>query len=488
MQYASRIPQYPNRTVAPARGRAVSASIFGGAVYDSDPGIAERSISPVIVPPGQAGPAPIMVVGQVAADTPPISSDPRVPIDFARSILAPRSEQGTVFTGDKHFYGPYGSSIFGGGISGVGDASMDAMAAGRAAMLRKRAAASNTLPGAPRTRRVGGRFVQAAHGLGGVAPPAAAAAAVLKAAAAAARLAAPLGYGASRAAAVHAARSTAASFVAAGQGARATEAAFRSPQGRAAAGRAAAAHAAAMSGLGGFMGFGAFAGSATLQMGATGQAVTDLQTALKNLGTVVNVSGTFDANTKIGVNWLKQKAAIARGLQPVLDGVMGPDEWVVLDALVAKAPIPGNIGKITTPQSPGAAAAMVSGAANAAAAGAAAGAAAAAARAGLSPAEINAAAQKAGANESVRQAAIQTKGIQDQVSAAIAAMNAVQTDPNIADPNAPDIAHAAVAKALVETPSKTPLLVAALLGVAVIGGVLYMKSRKHGASAPAAAK
>jgi hypothetical protein len=487
MQYANRMSQYPNRTVRPQRAHAVSASIFGGAVYDSDPGIAERAITPVIVQPGQAVMAPI-VVGQAASAAPPISADPRVSIDFAQSILAPRSEQGTVFTGDKHFYGPYGSSIFGGGISGVGDAAMDAMAAGRAAMLRKRAAATTTLPGAPRTRRVGGRFVQAAHGFGAFAPPQAAAAQVLKAAAAAARLAAPLGPQAARAAAIQAARATAGNFVAAGRGAVATEAAFRSPAGRAAAGRAAATHAAAMSGFGGFMGFGAFAGGATLQMGATGQAVTDLQTALKNLGTIVQVTGTFDANTKIGVNWLKQKAAIARGVTPVLDGVMGADEWVVLDALVAKAPIPGNIGKITTPQSPGAAAAMVSGAANAAAGGAAAGAAAAAARAGLSPAEINAAAQTAGANESVRQAAIQSKGIQDQVAAALKAMAAVQNDPNIADPNAPDYGHDATAKALVETPSKTPLVVAALLGVAVIGGVLYMKSRKRGASAPAAAK
>jgi hypothetical protein len=129
---------------------------------------------------------------------------------------------------------------------------------------------------------------------------------------------------------------------------------------------------------------------------------------------------------------------------------------------------------------------MVSGAANAAAGGAAAGAAAAAARAGLSPAEINAAAQKAGANESVRQAAIQSKGIQDQVAAALKAMAAVTSDPNLADPNAPNVSYGATAKALVETPSKTPLVVAALLGVAVIGGVLYMKSRKRGASAPAA--
>jgi hypothetical protein len=129
MQYANRLSQYPNRTVRPQRAHAVSASIFGGAVYDSDPGIAERAITPVVVAPGQSVPAPIMIVGQVAADTPPIPSDPRVPIDSHGRSARVRAS-GTVFTGDKHFYGPCGREHLGGGISGVGDAAMDAMAAG----------------------------------------------------------------------------------------------------------------------------------------------------------------------------------------------------------------------------------------------------------------------------------------------------------------------------------------------------------------------
>jgi hypothetical protein len=392
MEYATKMQQYPNRPVRRTHRTAVSASIFGGAVYDSDVGVSETPITPVIVPEGQ----PIdraMVVGTVAAPAPPIASDPRVAVDHAISIRAPRPEHATVFTGDRHFFGPYGSSIFGGGISGVGDAAMDAMAAGQAAgaaaaaaagaaarqraMLAKRAAMmAARAAGAPMTHRVGGRMsiVQAAHGLGAIPPPHTAAADVLYAAASAARAAAPMGPAAQRAAATSAAQAAAAQYVAAGRESKAALALARS-------GRRA----------------------------------------------------------------------------------------------------PHGIGALPTS---GQATAMIYGASNAAAAGAAAGAAAAAQRAGKTPAEVNAAAQTAGNTEYTRQAGIQSAAIQAQVDAALKALAAVKASPDIAT-TATDMSIPGTAKALTETPSNTPIIVAALIGVAAIGGVIYMKTRKRGAAAAA---
>jgi hypothetical protein len=108
------------------RTRPVGASIFGGAVYDSDVGIARRATTPTVVPEGQPVVRPMVAMSQ---GQPPFIPG-RVRVGGSIPIADENKDYATIFTGDRPFRGQYGASIFGGGVSGMGDAALGAVSRG----------------------------------------------------------------------------------------------------------------------------------------------------------------------------------------------------------------------------------------------------------------------------------------------------------------------------------------------------------------------
>jgi hypothetical protein len=98
------------------RRRPVSSGIFGMPVYDTDVGIPQKPITPTVVPYGAPVVRPVVTQGP----GPIVGEGQRIPVGGKIPISRQREQGQTVFSGPRMYQGMYGSSIFGGGIAGLG--------------------------------------------------------------------------------------------------------------------------------------------------------------------------------------------------------------------------------------------------------------------------------------------------------------------------------------------------------------------------------
>jgi len=97
------------------RRRPVSSGIFGQPVYDRDPGMTMRATTPTVVPYGSPLVRPVVAQGP----GPIIGEGTKVRVG-GKVPIGQRYTGQTVFSGPQQYPGMYGSSIFGGGVSGLG--------------------------------------------------------------------------------------------------------------------------------------------------------------------------------------------------------------------------------------------------------------------------------------------------------------------------------------------------------------------------------